>query len=104
MDDVENRLQRERVGSKWAGEKYMRPMRPRPGKQERCKMVQSITIRNPHGNPYLSIRSAAQRLWLREKSLLRKFVNDCGCASGTPGKGFCMSNVPASDISGCNLV
>eukprot|EP00434_Breviolum_minutum_P041299 symbB.v1.2.036740.t1/scaffold5254.1/size31731/2 len=30
-----------------------------------------------------------------------KFVNDCGCASGTPGKGFCMSNVPASDISGC---
>mmetsp|Transcript_47690 Transcript_47690/g.85860 ORF Transcript_47690/g.85860 Transcript_47690/m.85860 type:complete len:140 (+) Transcript_47690:3-422(+) len=30
-----------------------------------------------------------------------KFVNDCGCAGGVHGKGFCMSNIPASDISGC---
>jgi len=30
-----------------------------------------------------------------------KFVNDCGCASGTPGKGFCMADIAASDISGC---
>ncbi len=61
MDHVEtcwNRLQREWVGSNWAGEKYMRP---RPGKVQDGA---SITIRNP----YLSISpSAAQRLWLREK-------------------------------------
>ncbi|CAK9114152.1 unnamed protein product [Durusdinium trenchii] len=30
-----------------------------------------------------------------------KFVNDCGCASGTPGKGFCMSSISSSAISGC---
>jgi len=30
-----------------------------------------------------------------------KFVNDCACAGGTAGKGFCMSNIAASDISGC---
>ena len=30
-------------------------------------------------------------------------MNDCGCASGTPGKGFCMADISASDISGCYL-
>mmetsp|Transcript_12523 Transcript_12523/g.29634 ORF Transcript_12523/g.29634 Transcript_12523/m.29634 type:complete len:204 (+) Transcript_12523:66-677(+) len=30
-----------------------------------------------------------------------KFVNDCGCASGTPGKGFCMSKIPAGSVYNC---
>lgn len=31
-----------------------------------------------------------------------KFVNDCGCrAQGTPGKGFCMSDIAADKISNC---
>jgi len=30
-----------------------------------------------------------------------KFVNDCGCAGGTPGKGFCMGNIPKDQIFEC---
>lgn len=30
-----------------------------------------------------------------------KFINDCGCATGTPGKGFCMDSVPKNELSGC---
>jgi len=30
-----------------------------------------------------------------------KFVNDCGCASGTPGKGFCMSKISAGSVYNC---
>jgi len=30
-----------------------------------------------------------------------KFVNDCACGGGQAGKGFCMANISASEISGC---
>lgn len=30
-----------------------------------------------------------------------KFVHDCGCSGGTPGKGFCFANVAKESIYGC---